>query len=44
VKKGMPAFGKFEENDRWNVVSYLRTLKRAGGSNGASQPTNPKAQ
>lgn len=44
VKKGMPAFGKFEENDRWNVVSYLRTLKPAGGSTGASQPTSPKAQ
>jgi mono/diheme cytochrome c family protein len=44
VKKGMPAFAKLEENDRWSVVSYLRTLKPAGGSNGASQPTNPKGQ
>jgi mono/diheme cytochrome c family protein len=44
VKKGMPAFAKLEENDRWSVVSYLRTLKPAGGSNGATQPTNPKAQ
>jgi mono/diheme cytochrome c family protein len=44
VKKGMPAFGKLEDNDRWNAVSYLRTLKSAGGSNGANQPTSPKAQ
>lgn len=44
VKKGMPAFGKLDENDRWNVVSYLRTLKLAGAPGGESQPTTPKEQ
>ena len=44
VKKGMPAFGKLEENDRWNVVSYLRALKPAGSPSGENQPTSPKAQ
>jgi len=44
VKKGMPAFAKLEETDRWNVVSYLRTLKPAAGSGGAKQSTGPKAQ
>ena len=44
VKKGMPAFGKLEETDRWNVVSYLRTLKPAGSPAGENQPTSPKAQ
>jgi mono/diheme cytochrome c family protein len=44
LKKGMPAFGKLEENDRWNVVSYLRTLKPAGSPSGENQPTSPKAQ
>lgn len=44
VKKGMPAFGKLEESDRWNVVSYLRTLKPVGGSGGTSQSASPKGQ
>jgi mono/diheme cytochrome c family protein len=44
VKKGMPAFGKLDENDRWNVVSYLRTLKLADAPSGESQPTTPKGQ
>jgi mono/diheme cytochrome c family protein len=44
LKKGMPAFGKLDENERWNVVSYLRTLKPAGSPSGANQPTSPKGQ
>jgi mono/diheme cytochrome c family protein len=44
LKKGMPAFGKLDENERWNVVSYLRTLKPAGSPAGANQPTSPKEQ
>ncbi len=44
VKKGMPAFGKLDENDRWNVVSYLRTLKPAVEPGGGSQSNSPKEQ
>jgi mono/diheme cytochrome c family protein len=44
IKKGMPAFAKLEENDRWSVVSFLRTLKPTGSPSGENQPTSPKGQ
>ncbi len=44
LKKGMPAFSKLEETDRWNVVSFLRTLKSAAAPSGGNQPTNPKGR
>jgi mono/diheme cytochrome c family protein len=44
LKKGMPSFAKLEENDRWNVVSFLRTLKPAAEPAGGSQSTTPKGQ
>lgn len=42
VKKGMPAFARFPEAQRWQIVSFLRTLKSSASGNG--QPASPKAQ
>ena len=40
VKNGMPAWGVLSEQQRWQIVSYLRTLKNAAGSNkGGTAPT-----
>ena len=41
VKKGMPAFARLPEAQRWQIVSFLRTLKPSAP--GGSQPTSPKA-
>jgi mono/diheme cytochrome c family protein len=42
VKKGMPAFARLPEAQRWQIVSFLRTLKAS--ASGGGQPTNPKEQ
>jgi mono/diheme cytochrome c family protein len=42
VKKGMPGFARLPEAQRWQIVSFLRTLKPSASSDG--QPTIPKAQ
>lgn len=42
VKKGMPAFARLPEAQRWQIVSFLRTLKASASS--GSQPTNSKTQ
>ena len=42
VKKGMPAFARLPEAQRWQIVSFLRTLKPSGS--GESQPSSPKGR
>jgi mono/diheme cytochrome c family protein len=42
VKKGMPAFARLPEAQRWQIVSFLRTLKPSAPGDG--QPTSPNAQ
>ena len=44
LKKGMPSFSKTAETDRWNVISFLRTLKPAAAPSGGNQPTSPKGR
>jgi mono/diheme cytochrome c family protein len=41
VKKGMPAFARLPEAQRWQIVSFLRTLKPS--ASGGGQPTSPRA-
>jgi hypothetical protein len=38
----MPAFARLPEAQRWQIVSFLRTLKAS--ASGGGQPTNPKEQ
>lgn len=38
VKNGMPAWGVLSEQQRWQMVSYLRTLKNAASSNKGAAP------
>jgi mono/diheme cytochrome c family protein len=45
VKKGMPPFARLPETQRWQIVSYLRTLKPAKGAPpDANPPSSPKAR
>ena len=39
VRKGMPVWSKLPEPQRWQLVSYLKSLGAATA--GASQPTKP---
>lgn len=34
TEAGMPSFASLPENDRWDVVTFLRTLKDSGGNGG----------
>ncbi len=43
VKRGMPPFSKLPETERWQIVSFLRTLKpSAEQPSGGNPPTSPK--
>jgi mono/diheme cytochrome c family protein len=43
VRRGMPAFSRLPETQRWQIVSFLRTLKAADSSSTAGdQSTKPK--
>jgi mono/diheme cytochrome c family protein len=43
VKHGMPPFSKLPETQRWQIVSFLRTLKPATEQPpGANPPTSPR--
>jgi mono/diheme cytochrome c family protein len=43
VRRGMPAFSRLPETQRWQIVSFLRTLKPADSSaSGNDQSTKPK--
>jgi mono/diheme cytochrome c family protein len=45
VKRGMPPFSKLPETQRWQIVSFLRTLKPASEPpSGGNPPTSPKQQ
>jgi len=41
VTKGMPPFAAFSETQRWDMVTFLRTLKDSSG-NGSNQPDENK--
>jgi mono/diheme cytochrome c family protein len=40
---GMPAFASFRETERWDIVTFLRTLKKTGDSGGLGNSGNKKA-
>jgi mono/diheme cytochrome c family protein len=43
VRRGMPAFTRIPETQRWQIVSFLRTLKAPDSSAGANdESTKPK--
>ena len=46
VKKGMPPFARLPETQRWQVVSFLRTLKPAKepSPSGGNPSSSPKGQ
>jgi mono/diheme cytochrome c family protein len=40
LSHGMPSFGRLPEQDRWDVVTFLRTFKSAAGKDsGSKQPS-----
>jgi mono/diheme cytochrome c family protein len=45
VKRGMPPFSKLPETQRWQIVSYVRTLKptseQPSGANSSNSPRQP---
>jgi mono/diheme cytochrome c family protein len=46
VKKGMPPFARLPETQRWQIVSFLRTLKPAKESSpsGGNPSSSPKGR
>lgn len=44
VKKGMPPFARLPETQRWQIISFVRTLKPAkeASPSGANPPSSPK--
>ncbi|HKN35002.1 MAG TPA: c-type cytochrome [Terriglobales bacterium] len=46
VKKGMPPFARLPETQRWQIVSFLRTLKPAkeASPSGGNPPSSPKGR
>lgn len=46
LKKGMPPFARLPETQRWQIVSFLRTLKpeKAASPPGEHPPSSPKGR
>ncbi|HYL14903.1 MAG TPA: c-type cytochrome [Terriglobales bacterium] len=46
VKKGMPPFARLPETQRWQIISFMRTLKPAKEASppGANPPSSPKGR
>jgi mono/diheme cytochrome c family protein len=46
VKKGMPPFARLPETQRWQIISFVRTLKPAKEASppGANHSSNPKGR
>jgi mono/diheme cytochrome c family protein len=44
VKHGMPAFSRTPEASRWQIVSYLRTLKSGSASSTSEQPESQRPE
>jgi mono/diheme cytochrome c family protein len=42
VRRGMPAFSRLPETQRWQIVSFLRTLKPADSSTSGGDQAKPK--
>jgi mono/diheme cytochrome c family protein len=38
--KGMPSWSTLSERQRWQLVTYLKSLKNAGGAQGSGPATN----
>lgn len=36
IEKGMPAWGSLSEQNRWQIVAYLKSLKNSAGARNAS--------
>jgi mono/diheme cytochrome c family protein len=42
VDRGMPSWSALSERQRWQLVSYLKSLKSPGGAQASASATNPR--